>query len=337
MKRKYLISTIIILFCLFITSCTMQSSSECEHNYYEVEKLSTCNEGGYTTYKCKLCDSEYSKYFLKNGHNYKLINDTATCTNDGIKTYKCENCNDEYNENSLKTNHIYENGKCAICNELEVLQYIITQDRPLISWQLSRLIRVKVGEMKECTLIDNGVSHEVVIIRLHFKEAYYSNYNYEEAYHSHISQEDMENKYGVYDESTLNVDFSDSSVLKLMIDKSKLDFFTKYDEFLVSYNLLSVNLIGEDFESDKVYNVIDWTLVPDEIILPLNEGKICYNATIAKEISDMLIEPQYSDMMDFNNYIEGEYRLFDGASYDMIRVWYNAIMRMVDEASQSNE
>ena len=335
-KMNYIIIFLIISAIVFLASCTVQSSDICVHEYFEVEKLSTCTSGGYSTYKCKFCDDSYTEYVTKSGHNYELIDDTSTCSTDGIITYKCFICGNQRCENRLKSNHMYENGRCIKCNEVEIKQYYISRNNVSRYFNFKHLIRVRVGEMKECRVNENGELHDVVVVRLYFQEGYYSKYNYEDAINNGLNEDRLILKYCEYDNINSQVDFSDSGILKLIIDKSKVDFFTKYDEYLIALNLSSYNLIGEDFKEGKQCNVIDWAFVPDELILPLKDGKVVYNDEVLEEINNLLIEPEYNDILDFNNYIIEKNRLFDGDGYEQISKWFNAVMYMLDNASSKN-
>lgn len=331
-KVNYMVSLLVLFTLVFFVSCTQQNTNTCTHEYQEIEKLSTCKSGGYSTYKCIFCDETYTKYVTKCGHNYELIKDTATCETDGMKYYKCHTCNEERSEYSLKTNHSYENGRCVKCNKVEVKQYYHTISNFSRSYGFTYLVRVKVGEMSECIINENGELYEAVVVRLYFKEGYYSKYDQEKAYNIDFDEEFLTNAYCEYDNLETGVDISYNGILKLIIDKSKVEFFTKYDEYLISLNLSSYSLIGEYFEEGKQYNVVDWVFVPDELVLPLKDGKVYFNDEVLKEIENILIEPQYDNILSFNDFIEEEYRLFNGDGYEQISKWYNAVMYMLENA-----
>lgn len=70
-------------------------TSECHHNMVKKTTKGTCTTDGFTTYKCKYCDYNYTTNLIKaTGHQWEQDEewDAATDEEDGSKTFTCEKC-----------------------------------------------------------------------------------------------------------------------------------------------------------------------------------------------------------------------------------------------------
>ena len=77
-------------------------------HYYELEKTveATCEEKGYTAYKCVHCNGTYNTDYVDElGHNYIVSKEVeSTCTDDGYSIYLCTRCGDTYNDDVVSAN-----------------------------------------------------------------------------------------------------------------------------------------------------------------------------------------------------------------------------------------
>ncbi len=74
----------------------------------------TCDEQGYTLYKCKYgCGKDEKRdYVSANGHDWELVNTVEPkCEVDGSKTYKCKVCGKQKEDKIEKTGHSYVESK----------------------------------------------------------------------------------------------------------------------------------------------------------------------------------------------------------------------------------
>ena len=67
------------------------------HSYKSVVTAPNCENGGYTTYTCTVCEDSYvSDKTSALGHNYKSVVTAPNCENGGYTTYTCTVCEDSY-------------------------------------------------------------------------------------------------------------------------------------------------------------------------------------------------------------------------------------------------
>jgi len=88
------------------------------HSYDAVVTAPDCENGGYTTYTCSVCNDSYvSDETEATGHAYEIIDRRAPAVNvDGYEMFECENCGDSYTEVLPALSEIYltiydENGE----------------------------------------------------------------------------------------------------------------------------------------------------------------------------------------------------------------------------------
>lgn len=104
------------------------------HSYDKVLRVvaPSCDEHGYTVYKCSCGETENRNYINPLGHSYKDIVEPPTCTEQGYTTHKCSTCGDSYKDSYKDpTGHSWsyyqdpssgETGwsrRCTICNAVE--------------------------------------------------------------------------------------------------------------------------------------------------------------------------------------------------------------------------
>lgn len=81
------------------------------HVYNVIETVEpTCEQSGYTTYKCNNCESEYKTYILPLGHSYELQEDSikATCKHAGLEKYECIVCHAKYETALAQQSHQFK-------------------------------------------------------------------------------------------------------------------------------------------------------------------------------------------------------------------------------------
>ncbi len=67
------------------------------HKYDTAVTLPTCEDNGYTTYNCTICDYEYvGDEINANGHDYNIEVTLPSCVEGGYTKYSCTACNYEY-------------------------------------------------------------------------------------------------------------------------------------------------------------------------------------------------------------------------------------------------
>lgn len=82
-----------------------------DHIYDIVTKNSTCTEGGYSIFTCKLCTYSYRGAETEpKGHDYQVKGQEPTCTTIGYLSYTCKLCGDFYSEDEIPAlGHAYVN------------------------------------------------------------------------------------------------------------------------------------------------------------------------------------------------------------------------------------
>lgn len=82
-----------------------------DHIYDIATKNSTCTEGGYSIFTCKLCTYSYRGAETEpKGHDYQVKGQEPTCTTIGYLSYTCKLCGDFYSEDEIPAlGHAYVN------------------------------------------------------------------------------------------------------------------------------------------------------------------------------------------------------------------------------------
>ena len=75
----------------------------------------TCEDKGYTTYTCTLCETTRTDDEVEaTGHSYNEVVTAPTCYAEGYTTYTCSACSDTYTANqTAKIAHTMRDGKCT--------------------------------------------------------------------------------------------------------------------------------------------------------------------------------------------------------------------------------
>ena len=94
-----------------------------EHDYeWTTTKEATCKEEGSKKGVCKYCNDEKTETILKGEHNYVWqILRQVTCTSEGISQGICIFCNGVKQKTLSKIEHQYKNGRCLMCNSLNIV------------------------------------------------------------------------------------------------------------------------------------------------------------------------------------------------------------------------
>lgn len=106
-----------IHFNINLNSCYNDSTGTYEHNFTAVKSVEpTCEEDGYTLYRCSDCDFEYLDYTDALDHELlELDSIEPTCTHEGYNRYRCERCGNEFDYYVAPLGHSMENGVCTRC------------------------------------------------------------------------------------------------------------------------------------------------------------------------------------------------------------------------------
>ena len=84
----------------------------------------TCDESGYTTYTCTVCNESYTTDYVDAlGHSkgdQEGIVTAPTCTDQGYTTYTCALCGESYSADYVNPlgHTLGEDGNCSVCGEL---------------------------------------------------------------------------------------------------------------------------------------------------------------------------------------------------------------------------
>ena len=98
MKKELLLIVSFLLIGGLSTSCKKKH----DHIYVETITKSTCEQKGYTTYKCTCGYSYIGSYVDELGHDYVSSITSPTCLEDGYTTYTCSRCNKTYTSDTVE-------------------------------------------------------------------------------------------------------------------------------------------------------------------------------------------------------------------------------------------
>ncbi|MBQ3158658.1 MAG: hypothetical protein IJB98_03090, partial [Clostridia bacterium] len=95
---------------------------ECDYSRVSDHQPATCEDWGYTIWRCSVCGGEDQSDYPPTGHDYEYwLVEGADCQTYGTDCYECINCGDYYEEESIETGpHDFDpDGYCYNCGIAE--------------------------------------------------------------------------------------------------------------------------------------------------------------------------------------------------------------------------
>ena len=102
---------------------TQETVAVLGHDYDEVVKAPTCENGGYTTYTCTACGDNYKANETSElGHNMSdfIVVKQPTCTENGTEKSTCSRCSHFETKTVSAKGHSYEDNVCKVCGDKKV-------------------------------------------------------------------------------------------------------------------------------------------------------------------------------------------------------------------------
>lgn len=95
MKNTLIIVVQLLCFAVASYAAPQQPGGVCRHEFQAKETVVFCEEEGYTTYKCRRCDSTYAKVVPAAGHDYRDEYVVTNCEEGGVIHSVCSRCDKE--------------------------------------------------------------------------------------------------------------------------------------------------------------------------------------------------------------------------------------------------